>query len=173
MTYRTRISRAAKRAHRPGIGLFLLLVLGLLQAAYAQSDSGGIYTTKENEVTATQTETVGNTTTTTTATSRETIRNREEVEAQRRLEAWKNDPNAAQFPYDSTGGANRNDLDTARQGFDDPRNPWDGRYMNDNPTNHPVGSGYDRGEPVTNYTPGKYRPGAFGTQGAGNRRVRD
>lgn len=105
-----------------------------------------------------------------TRTTRTTTTTYRPSDAQMRRDAWENDPNAGDFPYDSTGGEHRNDLDTARKGFDDPRNPWDGRYSNDNPANYPVGSGYDRGEPVETYRPSKYRPGAFGTQGAGDRR---
>lgn len=161
MSYRYRITRAARHAHRPGLGLFALLVLGLLQAAFAAEPS--IYTTVDDTTVTntTSTDANGNVTTSThTTSSKSNVR--EPSEADLRESAWKNDPNARQFPYDSTGGANRNDLDTARKGFDDPRNPWDGRYSNDNPANHPAGSAYDRGEPTHSY-----RAGDFGTQRVG------
>lgn len=156
-----RIVRIAQHSvSRPGLGLCGLFIIGLLQAAFA-ADDASIYTTiDQTEVTNTVSNSGNTTTTTTTQTTREVNR---PGSAENRLDAWQNDPNAANFPYDSTGGAHRSDIDTARKGFDDPRNPWDGRYTNDNPANHPVGSSYDRGEPVTNYTPDKYRPGAFGT----------
>lgn len=167
MAYNNHISRLAHRhIRRPGLALCGLFVIGLLQAAFAQDAS--VYTTVDEEVVTetTGTDEDGNafTRTTTTTANRKSP---ETIAAENRKDAWKNDPNASKFPYDSTGGAHRNDLDTARKGFDDPRNPWDGRYSNDNPANHPAGSAYDRGEPVNNYRPSKYRPGAFGTSGAG------
>lgn len=169
-TLHTRAMRAVPK--RPGLALVGLFVLGLIQAAYAQDDS--IYTTKSNETVTTtatddgagNTSTSTNTLTTTTSTGRRSA-------ADMRNDAWENDPNARQFPYDATGGDHRNDLDTARKGFDDPRNPWDGRYSNDNPANYPVGSAYDRGEPIRNYTPDAYRPGAFGTERVGRGRSRN
>jgi hypothetical protein len=169
MSYKHHITRVARHAHRPGLGLFMLLVLGLLQAAYAEDKS--VYSTKDDIVTTqtSATDANGNTTTVTTNQNEKT-NTYLPSEYDNRMNAWKNDPNAKNFPYDSTGGANRSDVDTARQGFDDPRNPWDGRYSNDNPANHPAGSAYDRGEPTHNY-----RPGDFGTQsvGGGGRRGRN
>lgn len=155
------VKRIRHTTRHPGLALLALLVLGLIQAAYALDDKS-IYTTVDEEVVTTTDDGNGNTTST---TRNSTIETRRPGSAENRSDAWQNDPNAAQFPYDSTGGEHRNDLDTARKGFDDPRNPWDGRYQNDDPANYPVGSAYDRGEPVTNYTPGKYRPGAFHTNG--------
>lgn len=173
------LTRFPHHARRPGLALVGLFVLGILQAAYAQTASNirngdGVYTTVDDTVvTNTITDDGAGNTSTSTRTITTTRDTERPSDAQQRNDAWQNDPSAAQFPYDSTGGAHRNDLDTARQGFDDPRNPWDGRYANDNPANHPVGSAYDRGEPITNYRPGKYRPGAFGTSGSGGNRERD
>lgn len=161
------ITRFPQQARRPGLALIALFVLGIIQAAYA-ANGDGIYTTVDDElVTNTVTDDGNGNTTTSTRTTNSTIETRHPSDAENRNDAWENDPNAEKFPYDSTGGAHRNDLDTARKGFDDPRNPWDGRYGNDNPANHPVGSAYDRGEPVNTYRPSKYRPGAFGTSGSG------
>lgn len=159
------ITRVPQAARRPGLALLGLFVLGLIQAAYAQTSTNprngdSIYTTVDEETVQTTDDGNGNTSSTTRSS---TITTSRPSDAEMRRDAWENDPNARDFPYDSTGGAHRNDLDTARQGFDDPRNPWDGRYANDNPANHPVGSAYDRGEPVNTYRPGKYRPGAFNT----------
>ncbi len=164
------IRRVARHANRPGLALVGLFVLGLVQAAYS-ADDASIYTTVDEQAVTTTTsdDGAGNTSTNTITTST----SREEVlpgSAENRNNAWQNDPNAANFPYDSTGGAHRNDLDTARKGFDDPRNPWDGRYSNDNPANYPVGSGYDRGESIRDYSVERYRPGAFGTNGVSERR---
>ncbi len=168
------ITRFPHAVRRPGLALFGLLIIGLVQAAYAQTpaiqNDDGIYTTVDDTVvTNTTTDNGSGTVTSESRTTNSVLTTTRPSAAQMRNDAWKNDPNAAQFPYDSTGGAHRNDLDTARKGFDDPRNPWDGRYANDNPANYPAGSAYDRGEPVTNYTPGKYRPGAFGTSGSRER----
>ena len=125
-------------AERPGMGLLLLLVAGLLQAAFAADPS--IYTThSDTTISNTVTDANGNISTSTSTTSRNGVNSATTSDAQNRHDAWRNDPNAAKFPYDSTGGANRSDVDTARTGFDDPRNPWDGRYSNDNPDNYPVG----------------------------------
>ena len=143
MTYRVLIMRIARR---PGLGLLALLVAGLVQAAFAADPS--IYTTHHDQtVTNTVTDAAGHTSTTMTTTSSNNATSRTTSDAQNRHDAWVNDPNARQFPYDSTGGENRSDLDTARKGFDDPRNPWDGRYSNDNPDNYPVGGGSGNDNP--------------------------
>ncbi len=137
MAYRTIILHIS---NRPGLGLLVLLVAGLLQAAFAADPS--IYTTHDSTtVTNTVTDANGNTSTTSSTTRNNQATTSQTSDAQNRHDAWKNDPNAKNFPYDSTGGANRNDLDTARKGFDDPRDPWDGRYSNDNPANYSAGSG--------------------------------
>lgn len=74
----------------------------------------------------------------------------------------------ARYPYDDTNGRHRSDLDAARTGFDDPRNPWDGRYANDNP-NNAVNSN-DRvnalrgNETSRNLGNDRYRPGNYGTR---------
>lgn len=69
---------------------------------------------------------------------------------------------ARQFPYDSTNGANRSDIDTPRKGFDDPRDPWDGRYSNDNPDNYGPRDNSGNGPQLS---PGSaYTPGNFGTR---------
>ena len=163
------LTRFPHQARHPGLALFALFVLGLVQAAYAANGDSIYSTVNDTVVTNTTTDNGSGTVTNNSRTTTTTRTTGRPSDAQMRNDAWKNDPNAAKFPYDSTGGAHRNDLDTARKGFDDPRNPWDGRYANDNPANYPAGSGYDRGEPVNTYRPGKYRPGAFGTTGTRNR----
>lgn len=164
---RTFIAAFPQSLRRPGLALFALFLLGLVQAAYA-ADRGSIYTTiDDSAVTNTVTDDGAGTITTRTHTTRSRAVEHQPGDAENRRDAWRHDPNARDFPYDATGGAHRNDLDTARKGFDDPRNPWDGRYANDNPANHPVGSAYDRGEPTT-----RYRPGEFGTTRIGGDRPR-
>ena len=77
----------------------------------------------------------------------------------------------ARYPYDDTNGRHRSDLDAARTGFDDPRNPWDGRYSNDNPSN--AVNSNDRvnalrgNETSRNLGNDRYRPGNYGTRRVG------
>jgi hypothetical protein len=160
-----RVAHASIR--RPGLALCGLFVIGLLQAAFAADDPSMLTTVGDTTVTNTVSDDGNGNTTSSTHTTTSTQTTTKPGDAANRSDAWKNDPNAKQFPYDSTGGANRSDVDTARKGFDDPRNPWDGRYSNDNPANHPAGSAYDRGEPQHDY-----RPGDFGTHSVGNGRGR-
>ncbi len=74
----------------------------------------------------------------------------------------------ARYPFDDTNGRHRSDLDAARTGFDDPRNPWDGRYANDNPSN--TVNSNDRvnalrgNETSRNLGNDRYRPGNYGTR---------
>lgn len=61
---------------------------------------------------------------------------------------------------------NTSDIDQPRFGFDDPRNPWDGRYSNDNPANHPSNAVDDArdasGANRKAYAPGAYRNNMVG-----------
>lgn len=68
----------------------------------------------------------------------------------------------ARYPYDNTYGRNRSDVDSVRSGFDDPRNPWDGRYVNDNPRNS---AGARGANDTVNAVRGNehYAPGRYGT----------
>lgn len=74
----------------------------------------------------------------------------------------------ARFPYDNTNGRHRSDVDAARTGFDDPRNPWDGRYANDNPSNavhsNDRVNGLRGNEESLNRGNDRYRPGRYGTR---------
>lgn len=74
----------------------------------------------------------------------------------------------ARYPYDNTGGRNRSDVDAARSGFDDPRNPWDGRYVNDNPRNSADLPGANASVSAMRGNE-NYRPGAYGTRSLRNR----
>ncbi len=74
------------------------------------------------------------------------------------------DATAGQFPYNPNNPDNRSDVDTARRGFDDPRDPWDGRYSNDNPDNYSASGNTDPSRHTA--TPGTLpnaAPGAYGT----------
>ena len=115
-------------AEHPGLGLLLLLVAGLVQAAFGADDPSMFTTHQQQTVTNTVTDASGRTsrTTGTTSTSNTTTR-----DAHDRHDAWRNNSSdARKFPHNAT------DRDTARKGFDDPR---DGRYNNDDPDHHPGG----------------------------------
>lgn len=77
----------------------------------------------------------------------------------------------ARYPYDNTNGRHRSDVDAARTGFDDPRNPWDGRYANDNPSNalnsNDKVNSLRGNETSRNIGNDRYRPGRYGTRSVG------
>src|SRR6478736_3057542 len=81
---------------RPGLALCGLFLIGLLQAAFAEDKS--IYTTVDETIETSGTDDAGNPFTRSTTTTTET---RRESDAANRESAWKNDPNALKFPYDS------------------------------------------------------------------------
>lgn len=74
----------------------------------------------------------------------------------------------ARYPYDNTNGRHRSDVDAARTGFDDPRNPWDGRYANDHPSNalnsNDKVNSLQGNETSRNIGNDRYRPGRYGTR---------
>lgn len=150
------------------------LVMMLPKRAGAE-DSHGIYTTRTNSTSTSATNTSGVTTTNTTSTTtipRDIYSSRGEVNRRYWQDRDRRTSDIeARYPYDNTRGQNRSDVDAVRSGFDDPRNPWDGRYVNDNPTNYnATNSGSNavvnsmRGnESTTN----RYRPGRYGTHRVG------
>lgn len=147
--------------NRLGHNLFAVIVLACaILFVHAARAEEGIYTTKTEETTTTGIDADGNAFETTTET---TYKSPWTIDAENRESAWENDPNAEQFPYDSTGGANRSDIDTARQGFDDPRNPWDGRYSNDSPANHD-NNAVENDLRLKGADRSAYAPGNFGTK---------
>jgi hypothetical protein len=80
----------------------------------------------------------------------------------------------ARYPYDNTHGTNRSDVDAVRTGFDDPRNPWDGRYMNDNPSsdaNSTNNLGANGTVNAQQGDSGRYSPGRYGTYSVHTRRA--
>lgn len=139
--------------------LALALLLGLVAWAMpkpAGAQTGGYYTTSSETTSITQTDPATGTTTTI---------NRSERTVPRAAYTTRTGDLDARYPYDNTGGRNRSDVDAVRSGFDDPRNPWDGRYMNDNPRNSAQGAGSNA---TVNRMRGNeaYRPGRYGTYSA-------
>lgn len=173
-----------------GVAVAVALIAFMLpKPAHAQSS--GFYTTNTTSTSTSATDSATGVTTTTTNSSsnrptstlgNQNWRNARNSgsEANFRDRAARDedaDPNhtsdlEARYPYDNTNGRNRSDVDAARSGFDDPRNPWDGRYTNDNPSNYDAGnSGSNavvnsmRGnETSRNLGNDRYRPGNFGTR---------
>ncbi len=167
-----------------------LLAIALPKPAGAQSSTPGYYTTTS---TSTSSTTNGVTTTNTTTN---TPRGIYSTGNNRNANNWRNARNSgsettwrnraardedadanhtsdleARYPYDNTNGRNRSDVDAARTGFDDPRNPWDGRYSNDNPSNamnsNDRVNGLRGNEESLNRGNDRYRPGSFGTTRVG------
>lgn len=151
------------KRHAP-LCLYVIALLWLLpQGAQAQR---GVYSTRETTTTTSSTDATTGVTTTRTVTERDGLASRDRPRDTRTSDI------DARYPYDASNGTNRSDVDAVRSGFDDPRNPWDGRYTNDNPRNSANSPGSNaavnsmRGEP--RYSNDRYRPGNFGT-----RRARD
>lgn len=170
-----------------------LVLLMLSRPAGAQGYNAGIYTTTSTSTSSTDATTGVTTTNTTTNTPAGIYR--AGSRGDRSADYWRNARNSgsdvgwrnraardedpdpantsdteARYPFDDTNGRHRSDLDAARAGFDDPRNPWDGRYANDNPSNE-VNSN-DRvnalrgNETSRNLGNDRYRPGRYGTSRA-------
>ncbi len=171
-----------------GAAVIAVLALSLPKAAGAQSSTPGIYTTTSTSTSST----TNGVTTTNTTTNRPADIYRAGSRGDRNADYWRNARNSgsdvgyrnraardedadpqntsdleARYPYDNTNGRNRSDVDAARTGFDDPRNPWDGRYSNDNPSN--AVNSNDRvnalrgSEESRNRGNDRYRPGRYGT----------
>lgn len=128
--------------------LLCVCLMALAASAAAQSN---VFTTHDT-ISNTTTTVDGDTTTTTTSESDATFTSRT---GPPRMDG--------NFPYDSTEGRNRGDIDTARRGFDDPRDPWDGRYSNDNPRNY-TNNGTDGTATSSARTQPNYAPGNYGTR---------
>ncbi len=159
--------------HFAWISLALLagiLVFILPKKAHSQPLSGqarGYYTTTTTSTSTSVTDASGATTTTTNSS---TNTPRDIYSSRGDRNRWRDrdrDPDRtrdieARYPYDNTGGRNRSDVDAVRSGFDDPRNPWDGRYTNDNPRNSANSAGSNG---TVNQMRGneQYRPGSYGT----------
>lgn len=168
------------------------IAFALPKPAGAQS-APGYYTTTTSSTSNSSTNAAG-VTTTTTNSSTNTPRGIYSAgsRADRNVDYWRNarnsgndrtwrnraardedaDPNhtsdlEARYPYDNTNGRHRSDVDAARTGFDDPRNPWDGRYSNDNPSNavnsNDRVNGLRGNEESLNRGNDRYRPGSYGT----------
>lgn len=168
----------------PGVHFALALTVGSLLAiatpTLAHAEDHGMFTTRETTTTSSSTDATTGVTTTKTVTERERDSDRDwrdrdnRSDRDRRYWQGRNDPDRtsdldARYPYDSTGGQNRSDVDAVRSGFDDPRNPWDGRYMNDNPRNAANGAGSNA---TVNHMRGNenaYRPGNYGTHAVHHR----
>lgn len=118
----------------------------------------GHYTTTTESTSTSSTDAATGVTTTSTTTSTQTPRGIYSTGHTSDIEA--------RYPYDNTDGENRSDVDAVRTGFDDPRNPWDGRYMNDNPSSYSNSDG-NRGANATVNSmqgdSGRYSPGRYGT----------
>ena len=165
-----------------------LLAFAVPQAARAQGFTPGFYTTTSTSTSSTDPATGVTTTSTTTNTPEDIYRTGGGF-----TEDWRNARNSgsdatfrdraardedadprntsdleARYPFDDTNGRNRSDVDAARTGFDDPRNPWDGRYANDNPAN--AVNSNDRvnalqgNEASRNLGNARFRPGNYGTR---------
>jgi len=151
------------------LAAILLGVVALMLPKRAHAQNNGYYTTTSSSTSSSSTDANG-VTTTTTNSSTSTPRDIYSTRADRNRDYWRNgtSDSQARYPYDNTNGRNRSDVDAVRSGFDDPRNPWDGRYVNDNPRNSARGAGSNatvnsmRGS-------GTYSPGRFGTKRVGNR----
>lgn len=168
-----------------GIAIALAMVAFMLPKPAHAAD--GFYTTTTSSTSTSSTDPVTGVTTTTTNSSTNTPsgtlgnQNWRNARNSGSDATWRDraardedaDPNntsdmEARFPYDNTNGRNRSDVDAARTGFDDPRNPWDGRYTNDNPSN--AVNSNDRvnalrgNETSRNLGNDRYRPGRYGTR---------
>lgn len=165
-----------------------VLAFALPKPAGAQSSPGYYTTTTSSTSTSSTNATTGVTTTTTNSTTNtprgiyrageddwRNARNSGDESTWRNRAARDEDPDPrntsdteARYPFDDTNGRHRSDLDAARTGFDDPRNPWDGRYANDNPSNAVHSN--DRvnalrgNEASRNLGNDRYRPGRYGTR---------
>jgi len=139
------------------IHCMLIGSMAFASASLAQSTPGIYSTTSQSTTTSSTNATTGVTTSTTNTTTN--------VPAGV-YRAGRTSDIEARYPYDNTEGRNRSDVDAVRSGFDDPRNPWDGRYANDNPRNS---SGIGANEAVNRMRGdagrnARYRPGNFGTR---------
>lgn len=166
-----------------------LLVIAMPKTAGAQNTTPGVYTTTSTSTSSTDPVTGVTTTNTTTNTPSGIYSTR----GGRGADDWRNARNSgsdatwrdraardedadprntsdleARYPYDDTNGRNRSDVDAARTGFDDPRNPWDGRYANDNPNNamnsNDKVNALRGNETSRNLGNDRFRPGNFGTR---------
>lgn len=131
-------------------------------ASHAQP-TPGVYTTTSQSTTTSSTDAATGVTTSTTNTSTNVPAGI--------YRAGRTSDIEARYAYDNTEGRNRSDVDAVRSGFDDPRNPWDGRYANDNPRNSSeIGANETvnrmRGDADRN---ARYRPGLYGTRSLRNR----
>lgn len=162
-----------------GLAMTAGVIALMLPKKAGAEDSRGYYTTNSTSTSTSSTNAATGVTTTTTNTSTNMPRSLYSTDGGRDNfrypygygddNGYHNDPDRtsdldARYPYDSTDGTNRSDVDAVRSGFDDPRNPWDGRYSNDNPANH---SGPGANETVNsmrgNENMDRYRPGNYGT----------
>lgn len=171
-------------------GFVAVIALMLPKPAGAQS-SNGFYTTTTTSTSSTDPVTGVTTTNSTTNTPRglstrdrdtygDNVRNSGSDVGWRNRAARDEDADPrntsdmeARYPYDNTNGRNRSDVDAVRSGFDDPRNPWDGRYANDHPSNYDASNSGSNN--VVNTQRGnetsrnlgnndRYRPGNYGTR---------
>lgn len=162
------------RTLRPLFVLAAWPVLAVAQTASTTSTPGytpGYYTTTSQSTTTSSTDASGVTTSTTNTSTNVpagiySTRGRDRDSWRNRGSDGRTSDIEARYPYDNTNGRNRSDVDAVRRGFDDPRNPWDGRYMNDNPANSAVGAGANE---TVNGMRGsdrnvRYRPGNYGTR---------
>ena len=151
--------------------LALACVAGLIAWAMPKSagaqDRPGYYTTRSESTTTSSTNSATGVTTSTTSTTTNVPRGLYSTRDGDRDRGDRTSDMEARYPYDDTQGRHRNDADAVRSGFDDPRNPWDGRYANDHPNN------YDRSNSGSNSTVNsmrgsegldQFRPGNYGTQ---------
>ena len=148
------------------MALMLALIAAVLpRKAWATSVAPGYYTTTSESTTTTST--TNGVTTSTTRTTTQAPRGLYSTRDRgwRSRDYWRDRERTtdieARYPYDSTNGRNRSDVDAVRSGFDDPRNPWDGRYSNDHPSNSaPRGSNETvnsmRGNEIDRFRPGRY-----------------
>lgn len=151
---------------RETILIFMLLIIAPL-VAVAQSSmmstSNTTSTTTNNNSSTTTTSTTSSTNGNILTTVTPPMLTSEQIQARDRRDARRS---GAVDPI--------SDLDTPRKGFDDPRDPWDARYSNDNPRNYSDGSDQraahaaareafvNRASPATanrNYTSGGVRYG--------------
>ena len=190
------MDRAQVQIHHWAVGAAAALALiagGLVMPAQAQPS--GVYTTTGTSTSTSSTDAVTGVTTTTTNSSTTTPAGIYRSGNDRSVDYWRNARNSgsnanwrdraardedaspdhtsdleARFPYDNTNGRHRSDVDAARTGFDDPRNPWDGRYANDNPSNdlhsNDKVNGMRGNEESRNLGNDRYRPGRYGTRSA-------
>ena len=170
-----------------------LIAFMLPKPAHAQA--AGFYTTTGTSTSTSSTNSATSVTTTTTNSSTTAPEGIYRSGSDRNYDYWRNARNSgsntnwrdraardedanpnhtsdleARFPYDNTNGRHRSDVDAARTGFDDPRNPWDGRYANDNPSNtlnsNDKVNAMRGNETSRNLGNDRYRPGSYGTHRA-------